>query len=75
MLIIFISFPYSNDTSGLVPVLNLTGESGNYWLKQTVSINLFPQNEAFQLILEGRLGEGELGDIAVDDFVFSPGCK
>lgn len=66
---------HSNSTSELGPILNLTGESGNYWLKQTVNSELLPQSEAFQLILEGRLGDGEFGDIAVDDFVFSPGCR
>lgn len=56
-------------------VLSLDGESGNYWVKQTLDSKHLTQSEAFQLTIEGQLGDGTLADIAVDDFVFSPGCK
>lgn len=67
--------PHSTNTSEVVEVLALNGESGNYWFKQTVASKLLAQSEAFQVIIEGQLGNGTLADIAVDDFVFSPGCK
>ena len=54
--------------------MNITGEVGNYWVKQTLEIEN-PVDVTFQLILEGHLGEGDLSDIAVDDFVFMPYCK
>lgn len=70
-----ILFHFSDNSAGFVPILNLTGEFGNFWLKQTVDSDLLPVYEVFQLVLEGRLGDGEFSDIAVDDFVFSPNCR
>ncbi|XP_071520575.1 LOW QUALITY PROTEIN: MAM and LDL-receptor class A domain-containing protein 1-like [Panulirus ornatus] len=61
--------------SNMDKVLVLDGEMGNFWVKQTVTPDLLPQHQPFQLIIEGKVGVEELGDIAIDDFVFSPGCR
>ncbi|MPC07725.1 MAM and LDL-receptor class A domain-containing protein 1 [Portunus trituberculatus] len=63
-----------NDTSKPVQLMNITGEVGNYWVKQTVEVKADAW-QVFHFIIEGEIGQGELSDIAVDDFVFAPYCK
>lgn len=67
-------FHHRNGSSDSVQLMNITGEVGNYWEKQTVEVER-PSWQTFQLVIEGELGIGDLSDIAVDDFVFSPYCK
>lgn len=58
----------SNQTKVL---LNLTVEQGNFWHRKEVSLS---SDEDFQLKLEGRVGKGHDGDIALDDIVLTKSC-
>lgn len=51
------------------------GDSGNFWLKQSVSPDKLPQEQPFQLIIEGRVYDDEQGDLAIDDIVLSSDCR
>lgn len=55
--------------------MNMTGSQGNVWRKVTFMVDSGSVGEEFQLIIEGRVGEKVLGDIAIDDFVFAPECR
>lgn len=69
------SFSSSESESHTDTVLVLDGETGNFWVKQTVTSYLLPMEQPFQLIIEGKVGEEELGDIAIDDLIFSSDCR
>nr|XP_027211162.1 MAM and LDL-receptor class A domain-containing protein 1-like [Penaeus vannamei] len=56
-------------------LMNMTGSQGNVWRKVTFMVDSGSVGEEFQLIIEGRVGEKVLGDIAIDDFVFAPECS
>ncbi|XP_071479396.1 MAM and LDL-receptor class A domain-containing protein 1-like, partial [Diadema antillarum] len=45
---------------------------GDYWLYE--SIDLDGETADFQVIIEGIRGDSNVGDIAVDDISFTPGC-
>nr|XP_053646985.1 MAM and LDL-receptor class A domain-containing protein 1-like [Cherax quadricarinatus] len=60
-----------SDTASILAV----NTNGNFWVKQTLAPTLLPQKRPFNLIIEGKVGEKELGDIAIDDFAFSPDCR
>lgn len=62
---------YMITKSSISLLLNLTGYQGNYWIRQEVP--LFSK-EHFQVMLEGKMGQTERGDISIDDITFSPGC-
>uniref|UniRef100_A0A8C5HM61 MAM and LDL-receptor class A domain-containing protein 1-like n=1 Tax=Gouania willdenowi TaxID=441366 RepID=A0A8C5HM61_GOUWI len=53
------------------PLLNLTGDQGNYW--QLMEIPLSSSTD-FRVVLEGKVGRSPKGDICLDDITFSPGC-
>jgi hypothetical protein len=46
-------------------------EVGNYWDRIDLIIN---ETKPFQIIIEGVVGSGRLGDIGIDDLSFSNGC-
>ncbi|XP_023487707.2 MAM and LDL-receptor class A domain-containing protein 1 [Equus caballus] len=80
--IIFHYHMYGNSTRALALVqvsvsnqtkvlLNLTVEQGNFWHRKEVSLS---SDEDFQLKLEGRVGKGHDGDIALDDIVLTKSC-
>ncbi|XP_048242500.1 MAM and LDL-receptor class A domain-containing protein 2-like [Haliotis rufescens] len=48
-----------------------TSEQGNSWLRQEVS---FQSSTPYEAIIEGVVGVGYKGDIAIDDITFTPGC-
>ncbi|KAL8174243.1 UNVERIFIED_CONTAM: hypothetical protein K2H54_040787 [Gekko kuhli] len=48
-----------------------TGELGNYWFREQV---VFDVPEKFQIVIEGVIGTGHAGSIALDDLILSPGC-
>uniref|UniRef100_A0A8W4F8M9 MAM and LDL receptor class A domain containing 1 n=2 Tax=Sus scrofa TaxID=9823 RepID=A0A8W4F8M9_PIG len=52
-------------------LLNLTGEQGNFWWREELSLS---GDEDFQLKFEGRVGKGLHGDIALDDIVLTKNC-
>nr|XP_033815703.1 apical endosomal glycoprotein isoform X2 [Geotrypetes seraphini] len=48
------------------------GNLGEGWFRERV-VFLAPEN--FQVVIEGTIGEGEMGCLALDDLYLSPGCK
>ncbi|XP_061569314.1 MAM and LDL-receptor class A domain-containing protein 1 isoform X2 [Cololabis saira] len=52
-------------------LLNLTGDQGNYWQMRELPLSS-PRD--FQVVLEGKVGRSERGDVCLDDITFSPGC-
>ena len=54
-------------------LFNRTREAGDYWERVRISISNEP--DPFQVVIEGATGTGIFGDIALDDIVFTPGCK
>ena len=46
-------------------------EVGNFWVSANIS---FYDTKPFQVVIEATVGQGYLGDIAVDDIVFTPEC-
>ncbi|XP_030062831.1 apical endosomal glycoprotein [Microcaecilia unicolor] len=56
----------------LSEVRRKSGDLGEGWFRERV-VFLVPEN--FQIVIEGTIGEGEMGDLALDDLYLSPGCK
>ncbi|XP_043546352.1 MAM and LDL-receptor class A domain-containing protein 1 isoform X2 [Chiloscyllium plagiosum] len=52
-------------------LFNLTGDQGHYW--QRAEINL-SADEDFEIMLEGWVGKGSKGVIALDDITFTKEC-
>ncbi|KAG7165100.1 MAM and LDL-receptor class A domain-containing protein 2-like 1, partial [Homarus americanus] len=61
--------------SNLTKIWTMNSEIGNFWVKQVLTPDLLPHKVPFQLIFEGTVGDEQLGDIAIDDFVFSSDCR
>lgn len=55
----------------LHPLLNLTGDQGNYWQMREIPLRDITD---FQVVFEGKVGRSSKGDICLDDITFSPGC-
>lgn len=55
----------------LHPLLNLTGDQGNYWQMSEIPLSDVAD---FQVVFEGQVGRSPKGDICLDDITFSPGC-
>lgn len=53
-------------------VNNITSAQGNQWFRHEVSLH---GTTAFWVIIEGKIGVGYNGDIAIDDITFTPGCN
>ncbi|XP_070565015.1 MAM and LDL-receptor class A domain-containing protein 1-like [Ptychodera flava] len=51
---------------------NLTGDQGNFW--QNLDVPITTNGKNFKIVIEGMVGNGYLGDIAIDDVTFSDGC-
>ncbi|XP_054853157.1 apical endosomal glycoprotein [Eublepharis macularius] len=49
-----------------------SGELGNYWFREQVD---FPEQEKFQIVIEGVIEMGHTGSIALDDLILSSGCR
>jgi hypothetical protein len=52
-------------------LFNRNKEQGNYWERLERQIN---ETNPFQIVIEGIVGNGDLGDLAIDDVTFTPGC-
>ncbi|XP_077978778.1 scavenger receptor cysteine-rich domain-containing protein DMBT1-like [Glandiceps talaboti] len=65
---------YSKEVSSTVEDLrwSINGSQGNSWIDGTVSF--LSMQHPFQIIIEGVVGNGVRGDIALDDTSFSDGC-
>ncbi|XP_064634424.1 MAM and LDL-receptor class A domain-containing protein 2-like isoform X2 [Lineus longissimus] len=68
---------YSFFDNGTVTLKTHRGDQGRYWLRGEVDLtqpeNITKQN--FQVILEGVVGSGFVGDIALDSLSMTPGCE
>ncbi|XP_032089532.1 apical endosomal glycoprotein-like isoform X2 [Thamnophis elegans] len=53
-------------------VWSRTGDLGNYWFREKVD---FVNQKEFKIVLEGKIGSGQEGSIALDDLHLSPGCR
>ncbi|CAG5896220.1 unnamed protein product [Menidia menidia] len=62
---------FTQTKGGLHLRLNLTGDQGNFWQMKELPLS---SPEDFRVLLEGRVGRTEKGDICLDDISFSPGC-
>jgi hypothetical protein len=51
-------------------LFNRNREQGNFWVRVERQIN---ETDPFQIVIEGIVG-GDLGDLAIDDITFTPGC-
>ena len=58
--------------NGTQQLANIVGTQSNTWTKLTVSL---PSTSPFQVVIEGIIGTGYHGDIAIDDVTFTPGCN
>lgn len=54
--------------------INWLGEQGDFWEKHTYEL-VAPQRKTYEVIVEGRVGSGHRGDIAIDDITLSRGCE
>jgi hypothetical protein len=50
---------------------NLQGEQGAYWQRISIPLRI---SQPFQVIIEAKAGQLDLGGIAIDDLTFTPGC-
>ncbi|XP_074916785.1 apical endosomal glycoprotein [Chelonoidis abingdonii] len=63
---------YYKPSSGVMQLVRArAGDLGDYWFREKVD---FSVTESFQIILEGMIGTGPKGSMALDDLVLSPGC-
>lgn len=51
---------------------SLTGSFGAIWNRMELDLD---STAAYQIIIEANIGDGSLGDIAIDDVSFTPGCQ
>ncbi|XP_024085884.1 MAM and LDL-receptor class A domain-containing protein 1-like isoform X4 [Cimex lectularius] len=51
-------------------IWSLSGEAGNAWYQAEVSVS---SQNAFKIVLLGKIGKNNLGDIAIDDISLTPG--
>ncbi|XP_041460944.1 MAM and LDL-receptor class A domain-containing protein 2-like [Lytechinus variegatus] len=56
----------------LTPIWNRRGQIGDYFLR--ADLDLKDLKYPLQIIVEAVRGDGEYGDIAIDDTSFTPGC-
>ncbi|XP_039200779.1 apical endosomal glycoprotein [Crotalus tigris] len=63
---------YSQTAEALRLVWSRTGDLGSYWFREKVD---FTEAKKFKIIIEGRIGSGHEGSIALDDLRLSPHCR
>ncbi|XP_047484991.1 MAM and LDL-receptor class A domain-containing protein 1-like [Penaeus chinensis] len=56
-------------------IWTISGSQGNTWNKVTFGPDDLPQHETFQVLVQGATSPSQLGHVAVDDFIFAPGCR
>ena len=57
-----------------IPLFSQFDEVGNFWQRTHVEIPI-TDTRPFQLIVEAVVGNGPLGNIAIDDTSFTSGCR
>ncbi|XP_066466993.1 apical endosomal glycoprotein [Tiliqua scincoides] len=62
-------------TEGNAPQLvrSRSGDLGDFWFREKVDFSLTKEEE-FRIVIEGVIGAGRKGSIALDDLTLSPGC-
>ncbi|XP_026541659.1 apical endosomal glycoprotein [Notechis scutatus] len=63
---------YSQTAQDLQLIWSRTGDLGNFWFREKVD---FVGAKKFKIVIEGRIGGGQEGSIALDDLRLSPGCR
>ncbi|XP_077978884.1 MAM and LDL-receptor class A domain-containing protein 1-like [Glandiceps talaboti] len=63
---------YLTNTSGVQLVKNITGSQGDYWSPLEYVVD--NEGKDFKILIEGEVGSGHYGDIAVDDVTFTDSC-
>ncbi|XP_025084894.1 MAM and LDL-receptor class A domain-containing protein 2-like isoform X1 [Pomacea canaliculata] len=56
----------------LKQILSLTGNYGDAWMRKDIT---FQETDSFQIIIEGVTGNGDQGDIGIDDISMSSDCQ
>ncbi|XP_071839703.1 MAM and LDL-receptor class A domain-containing protein 2-like [Apostichopus japonicus] len=67
--------PYRDTVSEDLTLWQWSGNEGNYWKRQAVSIPLTSTYQYVQIVIQGVAGDGFFGDMAIDDVSLSPGCQ
>ncbi|XP_026514262.1 apical endosomal glycoprotein [Terrapene carolina triunguis] len=63
---------YYQTSSGVMQLMRArAGDLGDYWFREKVDFNV---TKNFQIVLEGVIGTGHKGSMALDDLILSPGC-
>jgi hypothetical protein len=62
---------FSNQSTDTLNLFSTSGNSGQQWLR---SITPVSDLRPFQFVIEGHVGKGNEGDVAIDDVSFSEGC-
>ncbi|XP_048368091.1 apical endosomal glycoprotein [Sphaerodactylus townsendi] len=62
---------YYRTNSSMQLVKSRSGELGNYWFREQV---VFSVQETFQIVIEGVIGTGQPGSIALDDLILPQNC-
>ncbi|XP_030391839.1 apical endosomal glycoprotein [Gopherus evgoodei] len=69
---------YYKPSSGVMQLVrSRAGDLGDYWFREKVDFSVtesFQLVVSLQIILEGMIGTGPKGSMALDDLVLSPGC-
>ena len=50
---------------------SLSGSFGAMWNRMELDLD---STAAYRIIIQANIGDGSLGDIAIDDVSFTPGC-
>ncbi|KAL5006372.1 hypothetical protein ScPMuIL_015178 [Solemya velum] len=69
---------YSYNPGGLQGFANnsVQGNQGNFWYRAAFDIsNQQLDNRDFQVVIQGTVGSGNHGDIAIDDITLTAGCR
>lgn len=71
-----ISKRYSFNAGGLVQIGSISGNQGDFWAIQKYDVsNTAGDKRDYEVIIEGSIGNGYHGDIAIDDISMTPGCE
>ncbi|XP_015272268.1 PREDICTED: apical endosomal glycoprotein [Gekko japonicus] len=62
---------YYQTAESMQLIKSRTGELSNYWFREQVVFNVSGE---FKIVIEGVIGTGHAGSIALDDLILSPGC-
>lgn len=54
----------------------MLGAQGDFWEKQHFDLEKYNgANKDYEVVIEAQVGNGHLGDIAIDDITLSRGCS